>query len=136
MSTKTTPDSRITPADRLSSIGSVVSHDAKFEGDFLANTDQGIKIDGILVGSVIIESGGTIHIGPSGIVQDAHLEADYIFVEGKVYGSMIARKSIEIAGTSTVIGDISYADLIDVHARARIRGRVEYSGEIEINLNK
>lgn len=131
--TKKTPQARVTPADRLSAIASVVAFDADFQGDFHSASDQGIKIDGSLKGNVTFDKGGVIHIGPSGVVDGSRLEADYIFIEGKFSGTMVARQVIEISGSATVVGDAVYDDLIDVHPRARIRGKIEYRGDMDAN---
>ncbi|MCU0955853.1 MAG: polymer-forming cytoskeletal protein [Hydrogenophaga sp.] len=57
------------------------------------------------------------------------MEADYVFIEGKVIGTVIARKALEITGSATLIGDASYDELIDMHPRARVRGKIEYRGD-------
>jgi hypothetical protein len=38
---------------------------------------------------------------------------------------------LEITGSATVIGDASYDETLDVHPRARVRGKVEYRGDME-----
>ena len=48
-----------------------------------------------------------------------------------MYKRQIARKALEITGSATVIGDASYDELIDMHPRARVRGKVEYRGDID-----
>jgi cytoskeletal protein CcmA (bactofilin family) len=122
---------RLVPHDRLSSITSLMAVSATFDGSFHSAKDLGIKIDGRLNGNVVFDTGGTIHIGPSGQVESTKLEADYIFIEGKVTGSVIARKALEVSGTGTVVGDISYHETIDIHPRARLRGKVEFQGDLE-----
>jgi cytoskeletal protein CcmA (bactofilin family) len=64
-------------------------------------------------------------------VENTSIEADYVFIEGKVKGSVIARKSLEITGSATVIGDAMYDAMLDVHPRARIRGKLEYRGDVD-----
>lgn len=122
---------RLVPHDRLSAITSLMALGASFDGSFHAQKDLGIKIDGRLNGNVVFDTGGTIHIGASGQVENTKLEADYIFIEGKVTGSVIARKALEIAGTATVVGDVSYHESMDIHPRARLRGKVEFQGDME-----
>jgi cytoskeletal protein CcmA (bactofilin family) len=131
MSNATPPNTRLVPAERLSSIGSLIADGATFEGDFKSQRDLGIKIDGVLRGGVVFESGGTIHVGPSGVVDNTRLEADHILIEGKVIGNVFARKGLEITGSGTLLGDAFYDDLIDMHPRAKIRGKVEYRGDID-----
>lgn len=122
---------RLVPVERLSAINSLIAEGAVFDGNFHTTRDQGIKVDGHLKGNITFESGGTLHVGATGIIENTRLEADYVFIEGKVVGTVIARKALEITGSATLLGDASYDELIDMHPRARVRGKIEYRGEIE-----
>ena len=122
---------RLVPVDRLTAITSLIAEGAVFEGNFHTSSDQGIKVDGRLMGNITFESGGTLHVGATGVIENTRLEADYVFIEGKVVGTVIARKALEITGSATLIGDASYDDLIDMHPRARVRGKIEYRGDID-----
>ncbi len=122
---------RLVPVERLKAISSLIGEGALFEGGFKSSKDLGIKVDGKMIGNIIFEQGGAIHIGATGIVENTTIEADYVFIEGKVKGIIVARKSLEITGSATVIGDATYDALLDVHPRARIRGKLEYRGEVD-----
>ncbi|MBL8328530.1 MAG: polymer-forming cytoskeletal protein [Rubrivivax sp.] len=122
---------RLVPVEKLSAISSLIAEGAVFEGNFHTDQDQGIKIDGQLTGSISFATGGTLHVGATGIVESARLEADYILIEGKVIGTVIAHKALEIAGTATLLGDAAYDELIDMHPRARVRGKLEYRGDMD-----
>jgi cytoskeletal protein CcmA (bactofilin family) len=122
---------RLVPAERLKAISSLIGEGAVFDGGFQSSKDLGIKVDGKLIGSIVFEQGGAVHIGPTGVVENTSIEADYVFIEGKVKGSIVARKSLEITGSATVIGDASYDALVDIHPRARIRGKLEYRGDVD-----
>jgi len=122
---------RLVPVDRLTAITSLIAEGAVFEGNFHTSSDQGIKVDGKLLGNITFESGGTLHVGATGVIENTRLEADYVFIEGKVVGTVVARKALEITGSATLIGDASYDDLIDMHPRARVRGKIEYRGDID-----
>jgi cytoskeletal protein CcmA (bactofilin family) len=122
---------RLVPAERLGAITSLIAEGSVFEGHFHASRDQGIKIDGVLKGNITFETGGTMHVGATGVVENTRLEADYVFIEGKVTGTVIARKALEIAGSGTLVGDASYDELIDMHPRARVRGKIEYRWDID-----
>ena len=126
---------RLVPADRLKAITSLIGEGAVFDGGFQSSKDLGIKVDGKLIGNIVFEQGGAVHIGPTGVVENTSIEADYVFIEGKVKGSIVARKSLEITGSATVIGDASYDALVDVHPRARIRGKLEYRGDVDAPNN-
>lgn len=122
---------RLVPADKLGAISSLISEGAVFDGSFQTSRDLGLKVDGVLNGSIRFETGGTVHVGATGVIDKTTIEADYVFIEGKVIGKIVARKAIEIAGSATVLGDVSYDAMIDVHPRARIRGQVEYRGDLD-----
>jgi cytoskeletal protein CcmA (bactofilin family) len=122
---------RLVPAERLKAISSLIGEGAVFDGGFHSSKDLGIKVDGKLLGNIVFEQGGAVHIGPTGVVENTSIEADYVFIEGKVKGSIVARKSLEITGSATVIGDASYDALVDIHPRARIRGKLEYRGDVD-----
>ena len=122
---------RLVPAERLKAISSLIGEGAVFDGGFQSSKDLGLKVDGKLIGNIVFEQGGAVHIGPTGVVENTSIEADYVFIEGKVKGSIVARKSLEITGSATVIGDASYDALVDVHPRARIRGKLEYRGDVD-----
>lgn len=122
---------RLVPHEKLTAISSLIAHGAVFDGSFHSSKDLGIKIDGKLNGNVLFETGGTIHIGPNGQLENTKLEADFVYIEGKVIGSIVARKALEISGTATILGDIGYAEQLDVHPRAKLRGKVEFLGDFE-----
>ena len=122
---------RLVPAERLKAISSLIGEGAVFDGGFHSSKDLGLKVDGKLIGNIVFEQGGAVHIGPTGVVENTSIEADYVFIEGKVKGSIVARKSLEITGSATVIGDAAYDALVDVHPRARIRGKLEYRGDVD-----
>ena len=126
---------RLVPVERLKAISSLIGEGAVFDGGFQSSKDLGIKVDGKLIGNIVFEQGGAVHIGPTGVVENTSIEADYVFIEGKVKGSIVARKSLEITGSATVIGDASYDALVDVHPRARIRGKLEYRGDVDAPSN-
>ena len=126
---------RLVPAERLNAISSLLGEGAVFEGSFQSSKDLGIKIDGKLSGNIVFEQGGAIHIGPTGVVENTSIEADYVFIEGKVKGTIVARKALEITGSATVIGDAMYDAMVDVHPRARIRGKLEYRGDVDASIS-
>ena len=122
---------RLVPTERLTGITSLLAEGAVFDGSFHTPRDLGLKVDGHLNGNISFESGGTLHVGATGVIENTRIEADYVFIEGKVTGHVVARKALEIAGSATLIGDASYDELIDIHPRARVRGKVEYRGDID-----
>ena len=134
MRNQNTPDSasaRLVPADRLGNISSLIAEGAIFDGNFRTPRDLGIKVDGVLKGNIHFETGGTVHVGATGVIENTVIEADHVYIEGKVVGQVIARKALEIAGSGTVLGDVSYDAMLDIHPRARVRGKLEYRGDLD-----
>ena len=43
----------------------------------------------------------------------------------------LARKALEITDSATLLGDANYDELIDLHPRARVRGKIETDGDID-----
>jgi cytoskeletal protein CcmA (bactofilin family) len=122
---------RLVPAEQLNAISSLVAEGAQFEGTFSAKVDLGIKVDGQLKGDIRLATGGTVHVGATGSVEATTIEADHVLIEGQVRGTVIARKTLEITGSATLLGDALYDALLDVHPRARLRGKIEYRGDID-----
>ncbi len=67
---------RLVPVERLSAITSLIAEGAVFDGNFHTTRDQGIKVDGQLKGNLTFESGGTLHVGATGVLENSRLEAD------------------------------------------------------------
>jgi len=130
-SDKSTAAPRLVPVASLNAISSLIAEGALKDRAFTARQDLGLRIDGTLKGSVHIASGGTVHVGPTGLVDDTVIEADHVLIEGKVRGTVTARQTLEITGSGTLLGDAYYDAQLDVHPRARLRGKVEYRGDID-----
>lgn len=122
---------RLVPVEQLNAISSLVAEGAVFEGTFSSRQNLGLKIDGVLKGDISLPSGGTVHVGATGVVEATTIEADHVLIEGRVRGTVIARKTLEITGSATLLGDALYDLLLDVHPRARLRGKVEYRGDLD-----
>ena len=122
---------RLVPVEQLNAISSLVADGAVFEGTFSSRQNLGLKIDGVLKGDISLPSGGTVHVGATGVVEATTIEADHVLIEGRVRGTVIARKTLEITGSATLLGDAQYDLLLDVHPRARLRGKVEYRGDLD-----
>lgn len=122
---------RLVPVEALNAISSLIAEGAVFEGSFSAQQGLGLRIDGVLKGGIQVAQGGTVHIGPGGRVEQTTIEADHVLIEGRVQGTVIARQTLEITGSGTLIGDALYDAQLDVHPRAKLKGKVEYRGELD-----
>lgn len=130
---QTQPQSQLVPAALLESVTAIFPERSTFKGDLIADQDKdlGIKIDGTVEGSIVIPSGGVVHIGPKGSVKGASIEADYIFVEGLAESKLIARKGIELTGTAVVKGHVEYLGSLNMHSLAKVRATIQYAGPDE-----
>lgn len=115
----------------LEKVSSFVAEHTRVRGDLeaLDGEDLGIKVDGIIEGSIKVPQGGTVHIGPTGKVMGELIEADYVYVEGEVVGGIVARKGVELSPSSTVKGSVKYSGAMNMHSLAKVKGTVEYIGD-------
>lgn len=119
---------RVIDEAAFSEATTVVPKGAKLEGSMSAASHLALRIEGEFKGKLILGDGGAIHIGPGAVVDCEALEADIIYIQGAVKGSVYARKSLELGATSRVKGDLRYDDRLDVHAGARVSGSIKGSG--------
>jgi cytoskeletal protein CcmA (bactofilin family) len=128
-----TLQSQLVTVARLESVGTFIAERTTFKGDFLADEDQdaGIKIDGKLEGSITIPKGGVVHIGPTGNVAGASIEADYVYIEGFCDSKIIGRLGVEVTGSATVRGSIEYLGSYNQHNGAKVRASIAYNGADE-----
>lgn len=121
------------PNELLSRINAYIAEGSTFHGRIAGRSEdaQGMRVDGTVAGSIHIEHGGVVHVGPTGKVeggQEAHaIEADYVYLEGRVDGNVRARR-IELAPTATVKGSIQYSEGLQLHYLAKVRGAVSFIG--------
>lgn len=128
---------QIVTTEHLGAINAYIAEHSKYQGTLTSDgTDGGLglKIDGVVEGSICMPKGGVVHIGPTGRVvggDGVAIEADYIYVEGEVSGKQVARKGIELAPSATVRGEIEYHQGISTHNLAKVRASIQYAGRDE-----
>lgn len=129
--TTNTINSRIIPAEKLLAITSKIGLDVSFEGNFVsADPNAGLHLEGQFQGAIRFENGGVIHVGRGAVISKGQIVADHIFIEGIFEGDLHARKSVEITGTGVVSGTIIYDENLDLHAGARMKATMEFSGDM------
>ncbi len=87
--------------ETISGVTSTISRNIKIKGKLTSN--KGLKIAGKFEGEISLT--GIVYIQGTGEVQ-AKIETDELLLEGRLEGSVIARKSIRITKTGSLIGDI------------------------------
>ena len=131
MSNGNTLNARIISVEALQAITSKIGKDVTFEGNFASDDPNAcLNLEGQFQGAIRFEKGGLIHVGASAVVTQGQVVADHIFIEGSFEGSVYARKSLEISGTAVVSGSVRYDDKLDLHAGARIKATMEYTGDM------
>lgn len=127
----TSNNSHLVTIQLLEKISSFIAENTRVRGDLdaLAGEDLGLKVDGVVEGSIKLPKGGIVHIGPTGRVEGDLIEADYVYVEGQVLGGIIARKGVELSPSSTVVGTITYLSAMNMHSLAKVKGAIQYAGE-------
>ena len=109
------------PQKRLDSLigaGTVVRGDIEFTG--------GLRIDGHVHGNVTTANGeaGTLVVSEHARV-DGEVTVSHIVVNGTVHGPLTANDYIELQAKARVIGDVEYKTL-EMHLGAVIQGRMHH----------
>jgi cytoskeletal protein CcmA (bactofilin family) len=87
----------------------------------------GLRIDGEVLGDIVLGEGSVVHIGPTGRVKGAVLEADFVFLEGTLHASSTVRQVIELAASSTVRGKTSYKQKLGITPGAKVIGEIAFA---------
>lgn len=120
-------------AQRLADISSFGSPDVVFRGDLESISPNAcFRLEGELHGSIHFLQGGIVHIAKGAKVQGGSIEADLIYIEGQVNANIHARLGVEITSSAIVTGKVSYDAELDIHKNARIRGALEYTGDMNV----
>ena len=124
-------NARIISVESLQAITSKIGRDVTFEGNFVSDDPNAcLNLEGRFQGAIRFEKGGLVHVGASAVIMQGVVVADHIFIEGIFEGSVHARKSLEITGTAVVSGSVRYDEKLDLHAGARMKATMEYSGDM------
>ena len=86
---------------------------------------DGLQIDGAVVGDVIAEGGqpSLLVIGEGGSVEGA-ISADHVIIGGTVVGPVLARELLELQAKARVQGDVRYKAL-EMQQGATIAGQLQ-----------
>ena len=104
-------------------IKAYMGKDTVFNGSL--NYDGTVRIDGKFEGKVITED--TLIIGESGHLM-AEIHAGTVICMGRVEGTIVASKKVEIHSTSKVLGDIK-SPAIDIELGGILDGNCDMSGK-------
>ena len=104
-------------------IKAYMGEDAVFNGSL--NFDGTVRIDGKFEGKVITED--TLIIGETGHLM-AEISAGTVICMGRVEGTIVASKKVEIHSTSKILGNIK-SPAIDIELGGILDGNCDMSGK-------
>jgi len=109
------PQKRI---DCLIGTGTTVNGDVSFSG--------GLRIDGIVCGKVTTANGetGTLVVSEQARV-DGEINVSHVVVNGTVNGPVRANDYLELQAKARIVGDIEYKTL-EMHLGAVVQGRLHH----------
>ena len=105
--------------------GSVFARMMRIEGQLRGHGD--LQVDGTVHGSIQLD-GGRLTVGADGAVH-GEISADSVYIEGAVFGDVVATDRVEILAGGSLQGDI-VAERIVLADGARFRGNIDM-GEAE-----
>lgn len=112
------PQSKI---DTLVGAGTRISGDVRFSG--------GLRVDGEIKGNVVAEEGA-----PSTLVISEHAKVEgeinvtHLVINGTVTGPVKATEFLELQAKARVTGDVEYSR-IEMHLGAVVQGRLVHQGQ-------
>ena len=112
----TPPQKRI---DSLIGAGTVVEGDVSFSG--------GLRIDGTVRGNVTTANGepGTLVVSEQARI-DGEIKVSHVVVNGTVNGPVTANDFLELQAKARIVGDIEYRSL-EMHLGAVVQGRLHHA---------
>jgi cytoskeletal protein CcmA (bactofilin family) len=110
------PQKRI---DSLIGTGTVVEGDVTFSG--------GLRIDGTVRGNVTTANGepGTLVVSEQARI-DGEIKVSHVVVNGTVNGPVTANDFLELQAKARIVGDIEYRSL-EMHLGAVVQGRLHHA---------
>jgi cytoskeletal protein CcmA (bactofilin family) len=109
------PQKRI---DCLIGAGTVVKGDLTFAG--------GLRVDGVVCGNIATANGepGTLVVSEKARV-DGKIDVSHVVVNGTINGPVTAKDFLELQAKARIVGDVEYKTL-EMHLGAVIQGRLHH----------
>ena len=122
------------PAKPNGRIDTLIGATARVDGNI--HFTGGLRIDGVVKGSVVAEDAGTVIVSEEASVE-GEIRVAHAVINGKVAGPIHGMESVELQAKANVNGDVHYKSL-EVHLGAVVQGRlvhaVELRGEKVVSL--
>lgn len=104
-------------------IKSLIAQGTRVDGNILF--EDGLRIDGEVVGDIRVEGGGTSLLVVSELARvTGRIQADHVIINGAVQGPVVANELLELQPKARIEGDVSYKAL-EMHQGATISGQLK-----------
>jgi cytoskeletal protein CcmA (bactofilin family) len=103
-------------------IKTLIAQGTRIQGDL--EFEDGMRVDGEVHGAISASSdGGSMLVISEGAVVEGGLTADHVIINGTVKGPVEARDVLELQAKARIEGDVQYAAL-EMHHGATILGQL------------
>jgi len=116
------------PAKPDGRIDTLIGATARVDGDI--HFTGGLRIDGIVKGSVVAEDASTVIVSEKAAVE-GEIRAGHAVINGKVVGPVHGAESVELQAKASVNGDVHYKSL-EVQPGAVVQGRLVRAVEARV----
>lgn len=116
------------PAKPDGRIDTLIGATARVDGDI--HFTGGLRIDGIVKGSVVAEDASTVIVSEKAAVE-GEVRAGHAVINGKVVGPVHGAESVELQAKANVNGDVHYKSL-EVQPGAVVQGRLVRAVEARV----
>ena len=113
------------PAKPDGRIDTLIGATARVDGN--VHFTGGLRIDGIVKGSVVAEDTGTVIVSEEASVE-GEIRVGHAVINGRVVGPIHGTESVELQAKANVNGDVHYKSL-EVHLGAIVQGRLVHAAE-------
>ena len=114
------------PAKPDGRIDSLIGATARVDGN--VHFTGGLRIDGVVKGSVVAQDVGTVIVSEEASVE-GEIRVGHAVINGRVVGPIHGTDSVELQAKANVNGDVHYKSL-EVHLGAIVQGRLVHAAEV------
>jgi len=114
------------PAKPDGRIDTLIGATARVDGN--VHFTGGLRIDGVVKGSVVAQDAGTVIVSEEASVE-GEIRVGHAVINGRVVGPIHGTESVELQAKANVNGDVHYKSL-EVHLGAIVQGRLVHAVEV------
>jgi cytoskeletal protein CcmA (bactofilin family) len=114
------------PAKPDGRIDTLIGATARVDGN--VHFTGGLRIDGVVKGSVVAQDAGTVIVSEEASVE-GEIRVGHAVINGRVVGPIHGTESVELQAKANVNGDVHYKSL-EVHLGAIVQGRLVHAAEV------